>query len=198
MTDKYRNFSDLTAREVEGRDFRIVTVEGRSGLVILAPHGGKIEPHTSMIARAIAADDHAIFLFEGCKRNGNGDLHVTSENFDEPACLDLVTRSKLAVGVHGKDGLEDSVLVGGRNARAKALVVAALHQFGATTLGPSHLKGESSKNVCNRAIEAGIQLEISRGLRDKLAGADVRFSAEQSKALFTTFVSQLRNALAEY
>lgn len=84
MADKYKNFKDLAAVETEGVDFRIVVKEGRSGLLVVAPHAGKIDIHTSLIARAIAGDEHPLYIFEGYKTNGNGALHVTSEHFDEP------------------------------------------------------------------------------------------------------------------
>lgn len=198
MADTYDNFADLAANEREGEDFCIVAREGRSGLVILAPHGGKIEPHTSSIATAIAADDHALYLFEGRKAHGNGCLHVTSEHFDEPRCLALVSRSKLALGLHGAKGANDIVILGGRNARAKALVLAALGRFGATDIGQAHLLGRSPDNICNRARESGVQLEISLGLRNKLAGVDPGLHPQRSIALKREFVECIRNALFEF
>lgn len=150
MADIYANFADLAANETEGKDFRIVVKEGRSGIVIVAPHAGKIEVHTSSIAAAIALQDHALYLFEGYAARKNRRLHVTSEQF------------------------EDFVIVGGRNARAKALVLAALAKFSATDVGPAHLLGNSAGNICNRAREAGVQLEISLGIRNKLGGAGRR------------------------
>lgn len=200
MRDTYANFADLAAHEVEGKDFRILLREGRSGIVVVAPHGGKIESYTSEIATAIAAADHALYLFEGCKANGNGHLHVTSERFDEPNCLKLVTNSRLAVGVHGaKDVkvLKDFVIVGGRNARAKMLMLAALAKFGATEAGPAHLQGNGASNICNRAAEAGVQLEVHRGLRNKLAGAN-SFLSVQRNVLMADFVESVREALTAY
>ncbi|QKY03603.1 hypothetical protein G3257_15975 [Janthinobacterium lividum] len=41
MADTHVNFSDLAANEVEGQDFRVLVKEGRTGIVIVAPHGGK-------------------------------------------------------------------------------------------------------------------------------------------------------------
>ncbi|MES2163345.1 MAG: poly-gamma-glutamate hydrolase family protein [Pseudomonadota bacterium] len=168
MADTYMNFADLAAHETEGIDFRVVVKEGCSGIVIVAPHAGKIETHTSSIAVAIASEDHSLYLFEGCAAQENRRLHVTSEHFDEPRGRDIVARSRLAIGVHGASGQEDFVIVSGRNSRAKALVLSALAKFGATDIGPAHLLGNSLGNICNRATEAGVQLEISLGLRNKL------------------------------
>jgi phage replication-related protein YjqB (UPF0714/DUF867 family) len=198
MADTYANFADLAANETEGMDFRIVVKEGRSGIVIIAPHAGKIEIHTSSIAAAIASQDHALYLFEGCAARENRRLHVTSEHFDEPRGRDIVTRSKLAIGVHGASGDEDFVIVGGRNARAKALVLAALAKFGATDVGPAHLLGNSAGNICNRAREAGVQLEISLGLRNKLGGAGGQPAPAHAGVHMREFAELARRALAEY
>lgn len=149
MADTYANFSDLAANETDGEDFRIMVKEGRSGIVIVAPHAGMIELHTSSIVTAIALQDHALYLFEGCAARENRRLHLTSEHFDEPRGRDIVARSKLAVGVHGASGDDDFVIVGGRNARAKALVLAALAKFGATDAGPAHLLGNSTVRGCS-------------------------------------------------
>lgn len=198
MADTYLNFADLAAHEVEGKDFRIVVKEGHSGIVIVAPHGGKIEPHTSDIATAIASEDHALYLFEGCAERENRRLHVTSERFDEPRGREIVGGSRLAIGVHGASGEEHFVIVGGRNPRAKALVLAALAKFGATDVGPEHLLGNSPGNICNRAREAGVQLEISLGLRNKLSGTGLRPAPVHAEVSMPVFVECVRLALAQY
>ena len=67
MADKYPNFEALSREKIEGRDYRIVVEhEGRSrAIAVIAPHAGKIEPGTSVLAREIAGDDYCIYLFEG-------------------------------------------------------------------------------------------------------------------------------------
>lgn len=198
MAGTFVNCADLAAHEVEGKDFRVVVKAGRSGIVIVAPHAGKIEVHTSSIAAAIASEDHALYLFEGCAAWENRRLHVTSENFDEPRGRDIVARSKLAIGVHGASGDEDFVIVDGRNAGAKALMLAALGKFGATDVGPAYLLGNSPGNICNRARDAGVQMEISLGLRNKLGGADQRPARAHATAHMKEFAELTRQALTEY
>lgn len=198
MADTYANFAALAASEAEGKDFRIAVREGRTGIVIIAPHGGKIEAHTSAIAMAIAAADHALYLFEGSAAQNNRRLHVTSENFDEPRGRDIVVRSMLAIGVHGARGNEDFVIVGGLNGSAKTLMLTALAHFGATDIGPKHLLGNSTANICNRAKEAGVQLEISQGLRNKLCGANQRLASPRVYSLMRDFAESVRQASTEY
>lgn len=198
MADIYLNFAHLAAHEVEGRDFRVVVKEGRSGIVIIAPHGGNIEMHTSDIARAIASADHALYLFEGSASQESRRLHVASEHFDEPRGVDIVEHSRLAVSVHGARGVADFVIVGGANLRAKALLLAALTPFGATVAGAVQLLGSSPHNICNRAKEAGVQLEISLGLRNKLAGPGQRLSPAPASTLMHEFAERARQALIAY
>lgn len=75
MSDnKYKGFDHLAARESVGVDYQIRRRSADTTLV-LAPHGGGIEPGTSELAEAIAAGDHSSYIFEGIKARQNGDLH---------------------------------------------------------------------------------------------------------------------------
>jgi phage replication-related protein YjqB (UPF0714/DUF867 family) len=83
--DTYRNFIELSKKEVDGVDFRVVILgQPTASTVVVAPHGGGIEPGTSQVAQAIADDNFNLALFEGIKASGNSILHITSTNFDEP------------------------------------------------------------------------------------------------------------------
>ena len=57
--DKYNNFSTLDSRESE---YRIEVVDRGSEVTIIAPHGGRIEPHTAEIAALIAGAHYNLFL----------------------------------------------------------------------------------------------------------------------------------------
>jgi phage replication-related protein YjqB (UPF0714/DUF867 family) len=87
---EYPNFEALSIAQTENKDF-VVRVAGRnSSTVIIAPHGGGIEPGTSEIAEAIAGPDLLFVDFAGIRSGGNAILHITSTNFDEPRCTALV------------------------------------------------------------------------------------------------------------
>lgn len=88
MADKYATFSLLAESMREGRDFRRRRRKRRVATAVIAPHGGGIEPGTSEVADAVAADDFSFYAFEGIKSK-NGDLHITSTRFDEPRCVTL-------------------------------------------------------------------------------------------------------------
>src|SRR5215470_16192528 len=100
--DRYRSYADLMANEREGIDYSIASLDRRSPVTIIAPHGGQIEPPTSELAIAIAADDYNAYCFEGLRRGRkHHELHVTSNSFDEPIGCELITRSDIVVALHG-------------------------------------------------------------------------------------------------
>ncbi len=81
----------------------------RDAAAVIAPHGGGIEPGTSELAEAIAGADLSFYAFEGLKKDGNGDLHVTSDHFDEATAIELVSASPTVVAVHGELKCTDKV-----------------------------------------------------------------------------------------
>jgi phage replication-related protein YjqB (UPF0714/DUF867 family) len=110
--DKYPNFPALKKNE-RPEAYRIVPVDRDSTVVVAAPHGGKIEPGTSELARQVAGEDLSLYLFEGCKANHNRDLHITSANFDEPEGRELMRRADRIVTLHGEGSDELVVRIGG-------------------------------------------------------------------------------------
>ena len=85
MADRYRNFADLAAHEVEDIDYAVRCLARHSPVTVIAPHGGDIEPRTSEVARTMAAERYNLCCFEGLQAGRpHGDLHITSRHFDEP------------------------------------------------------------------------------------------------------------------
>ncbi|MEG3149574.1 poly-gamma-glutamate hydrolase family protein [Sphingomonas sp. ZT3P38] len=170
MTDRYRTFKDLAANEQLEIDYRIRVRDRGSLSVIIAPHGGWIEPGTSEIAEAIAGTDLSFYAFEALKVGAHGDLHITSHRFDEPTALDLVSRSRAAVAIHGRrnDGSE-AVWLGGRAIDLRDVIGACLRSAGFEAETNRRLPGLERTNVCNRTISGeGVQLELPRSLRHQL------------------------------
>ena len=167
--DVYRNFAELSGVEREDIDFRISAVKrDGSKAVIVAPHGGAIEPGTSEVAKEVANNDLSLAIFEGIKPKGNKRLHITSTNFDEPRCVELVQESDTVVAIHGEGSDELSVFLGGKNNELCAQLKEALERYGyaVKTHGNPDLHGLNEANICNRGRHgAGVQLELSSGLR---------------------------------
>jgi phage replication-related protein YjqB (UPF0714/DUF867 family) len=193
----YTSFRELKRREVEGRDYRIRSRRGWTGILLMAPHGGGIEPGTSRIADAAAGDEHAFYAFEGLKARGNSRLHVTSALFDEPVGLRMAAKADTVLTVHGCKDRRSVVLVGGLNRRLGASVWKALERAGFLLERSSRIAGENPGNICNRCRSGeGVQVEISAGLRRRMF--DLRDGREGVPTpLFDRFVRALRGVLAD-
>src|SRR5580698_11213623 len=126
-------YDDLARHYREGVDYAVhVLPRERSGIAVLAPHGGRIEGRTSEIARVIAGEDHSLYLFEGLRPTGdNFDcLHLASRYFDEPRALDLIADCDIVIAVHGYASTGPDVLLGGLDAGLKRDIAQALAAAG--------------------------------------------------------------------
>jgi len=168
--DTYSCFADLKAHEEQNKDYKISISDLGSGITIIAPHGGKIEPGTSDIARKIASKRFNYYCFEGIKKGHNGRLHITSHNFDEPIAVKIISGSHIVVAIHACTGNERFVYLGGLDNVLKEIIANELESREIIVpKGDRRFKGLNPDNICNRgANKKGVQLEITRGLRDDL------------------------------
>ena len=167
----YKNFKDLVEHEVAGQDYRIRIELRDPRILTMAPHGGRIEPSTEMIAEAIAGADYSFYSFEGLKANGNGVLHIESHLFDEPRALQAVENADIVVTVHGQIDQKDGfVMIGGLHDNLRLRIKQQLEGIGFETRLPTEgLTGMDPQNICNRGkSKQGVQLEVSRRTRDLL------------------------------
>lgn len=165
--DKYPNFKTLAAGETQGADFRIRVQDRGSNISIIAPHGGLIESRTSWIAESIAGDTYNYYCFEGIKDKNNRDLHITSHQFDEPGALNLISASDIVITIHACKAREAVVYIGGRSEALGYTIRNALEKSNLKTSQKQEFAGRHPDNICNRGRTGkGVQLEISRGLRD--------------------------------
>ena len=167
----YMSFKELADREVEGQDYRIRVELRDAPVLIMAPHGGKIEPATSEIAEAIAGMDYSFYSFDGLKTEGNKLLHIESHLFDEPLALQAFGEADIVITVHGQIDQKDGfVMVGGLDASLGSEIKRQLEGAGFRIRPPIEgLMGTDPMNICNRGrLKQGIQLEISRKIRDLL------------------------------
>ena len=168
--DKYSCFDELQRHETLGRDYTLTVRDAGSRVTIIAPHGGKIEPRTSDLARNIAGENYNYYCFDGIKAKDNAGLHITSHRFDEPGAVELVSRSEVVVAVHACTGNAGRVHIGGLNKILGGLIAKELQNraIGVSNHHP-RFKGSNPANICNRgATGAGVQLEVTRDLRDDL------------------------------
>ncbi|KAF1680796.1 poly-gamma-glutamate hydrolase family protein [Bacillus mexicanus] len=170
MKDIYDSFAALSASESE---YRIIYEEKNgSELIVLGPHGGRIEPGVSELVRAFS-DQCSIYLFEGVKQRNNRSLHLTSTRFDEPLALEKVNAHHCALAFHGyHDPNTPHTLVGGANRKKARLICERLNEAGFSaelTSEKDGLAGIHPKNIVNRTKrEMGLQLEVSTAQRKEL------------------------------
>lgn len=197
MADKYANFAALEHVE-SPHAYAIRVRELGSHTVVLAPHGGEIEPGTSEVALALAGDDMSYYLFEGLKHKGNADLHITSTSFDEPRCLILVNTATVVVAVHGEASDEPVVYLGGRNAAYREALEDALAVAGFVACRHTNpaLQGRDPLNIVNRGLSGvGVQLELSRGLRKQFFASLRRDGRRQPTPKLEAFARAVRSVV---
>jgi len=201
MADKYRNFAALAGAERAGVDYDIILRRAQASFAIVAPHGGGIEPGTSEIADAIAGQTFSFYTLEGIKTKGNADLHITSTHFDEPMCLTLLGNTTVVVTIHGEESDDegDGVFVGGLDTRLGDRIFDALKGAGfkVSRHPDPDLQGIEACNIVNRGLSgAGVQLELSRSVRQTMFESLTRAGRKKTTEQFTLFVDALRKALA--
>ncbi|MFC1567466.1 poly-gamma-glutamate hydrolase family protein [Thermodesulfobacteriota bacterium] len=197
--DVYKNFAELSETESEGIDFCISVVKREgSKIVIVAPHGGAIEPGTSEVAKEVANNDLSLAIFEGIKPKGNKRLHITSTNFDEPRCVELVQESDAVVAIHGEGSTELSVFLGGRDDELCSQLKVVLERYGydVKTHGNPDLHGLAATNICNRGRHGvGVQLELSSGLRQTFFQSLTDKGRKKPTAELVRFAAAVRESL---
>ncbi len=197
--DKYMNFTQLSQSEREGSDYQRLIEDRHADIVIIAPHGGGIEPGTSEIAKAIAGEEFSLYCFEGMKGKGNHEaLHITSTRFDEPRCITLVTAACRAIAVHGQDSQDKTAFLGGRDeAMLKRLRDSLVAEgFNVQTDMTLDLQGRDKANICNRTqSKRGVQLELSNGLRSSFFQSLTRRGRKTRTERFEQFVAAVRQAI---
>lgn len=183
MPDCYQDFRELEKAEPEGDAWTRDYVNRGSRTLVMAPHGGWIEPFTAELARAVAGNDFSFYTFQGLKKGGNETLHLTSHRFDEPLALQAVSSAEWVVAIHGERSADrEFVMVGGLWQLFRERMVEALEGAGISVVTPREgLGGVNPRNICNRGRTGfGGQMELSERLRHALRHDQRRFEAFSS------------------
>jgi phage replication-related protein YjqB (UPF0714/DUF867 family) len=199
--DKYKSYQSLKDSEQQDADYEILYSIRPSKYIVMAPHGGGIEPGTTEIAEAIAGDTFSFYSFSGTKEKGNRIFHIASDRFDEPGGLTLVKSSGTAVTVHGCEGNDQHVCLGGLNDELVEKIAVSLKKAGFPVEEEvrSHLAGKRPNNICNRSKEdKGVQIEISHGLRKLMFKGMNRRERKERTRKFDVFVQAIQDVLSNY
>jgi phage replication-related protein YjqB (UPF0714/DUF867 family) len=187
--------------------------------VVLAIHGGGIEPGTSELCLGIAGYHPASFIttpgqptydywmFEGLRASNNAELHVTATSCDDPIALSLSAGARRVLSLHGctpaQLGLTDdsqAVFVGGRDIVMRDRLAKIYLNIGIQTLtedaGNFGLEGSNQRNIVNRSLTAaGVQVELTTPLRAAMFGTNTRAQRKNTTSeLFWRFVNATRKA----
>ncbi|KPU45975.1 hypothetical protein OXPF_04550 [Oxobacter pfennigii] len=190
--DKYNNFRELSLNEKLDTDYKITRSYSNSNIAVIAIHGGNIEKGSSELAYELASQGNFnYYSFEGIKKEGNLSLHITSNNFDEPTALDMISKSDTTLSVHGCAGKDEFTYIGGLDKELAEKIRVSLKAHGFTVLDPpQHLAGIYKSNVINlNARNKGVQLEISAGLRDHF------LKPHGQREVFDRYINALLEAL---
>ncbi|WP_077737010.1 poly-gamma-glutamate hydrolase family protein [Bacillus sonorensis] len=200
LTDQYASFTELSKNKQKGIDYTVFSRVSESGLLVMAPHGGGIEPGISEIVRCLASD-FSVYLLEGLKRSGNKELHVTSAHFDDPLAVQMAERHHYILALHGYE--EPSLcrtLVGGTDHKRARIFAEALHNHGFSAellAAGAHLSGTNPASINNRCKTGlSVQLEISTAQRKAMFG---RFSLKGREAskneVFFRYIAAIKEGI---
>jgi phage replication-related protein YjqB (UPF0714/DUF867 family) len=175
--DRYASFTELFREHVRDRDYRIESLDrsATSDLLVMAPHGGGIEPGTTELARLVAeALGASFYSFLGLLPDPMENfrtLHITSTRYDEPEARALAGRHRAICSLHGCRELEQIVYVGGLLNDAMRSLVENFRSMGldAPDIGTHRFPAVDPANICHGGSSgAGIQIELGRGIRDRI------------------------------
>ena len=183
--------------------------------IVMAIHGGGIEAGTSEIALATAGFHpatlmpsvdglglHDFWLFEGLLPGGNGRLHVTASNYDDPIATELVRNARRCISLHGCSDHQANgrIQLGGLDFELRDIVLeelTAAHIEAEIAANPM-LDGSRPDNVANKTRSGGCaQLEMATSFRSGLYGTNTRPRRKHTTTdRFIRLVAALRRAIS--
>ena len=183
--------------------------------IVMAVHGGGIEAGTSEIALATAGfhpatltpsvdglGTHDFWLFEGLLPQGNGRLHVTASNYDDPIARELVRNARRCISLHGCSDRQANgkIQLGGLDHELRDLVLEELTTayIAAEISTNPMLDGSLPDNIANKTRIGGCaQLEMATSFRSSLYGINTRPRRKHTtNDRFNRLVAALRRAMS--
>ena len=183
--------------------------------IVMAVHGGGIEAGTSEIALATAGfhpatltpsvdglGTHDFWLFEGLLPQGNGRLHVTASNYDDPIARELVRNARRCISLHGCTDRQANgkIQLGGLDHELRDLVLEELTTayIAAEISTNPMLDGSLPDNIANKTRIGGCaQLEMATSFRSSLYGINTRPRRKHTtNDRFNRLVAALRRAMS--
>jgi phage replication-related protein YjqB (UPF0714/DUF867 family) len=207
MKDKYETYDEMEINESE--NFKIKKHDNNSNILIMAIHGGEIEPLTSDIANLIASNEYNFYSFEGDKSSNDEDLHITSIRFENKDIIEILKTIDISVSIHGSKDEDSIVYIGGLDYELRNFIennikniflekhknfcivnnVKDDHKFSAI----------NKKNIVNRnKREMGVQIELSQGFRKKIVTSLKRDRKIKNILALYDFSNTISEAIKKY
>lgn len=167
---EYSRYAELAASEQEGKHFKRISIrQPNATVVVIAPHGGKIEPRTWPIAKTIAGTEFSVYGFIGLRPEieGRKSLHIKSQNFDEPKCRKLVRTHIWVISIHGSGKKGERAFLGGLDKKLIQDLTSELEKAGIRAETNGHIyPATCPNNICNKgASKKGAQFELTDKFR---------------------------------
>ncbi len=192
----YSSFREISENERYAQSYSVLVAGKNSDTVILALHGGGIEPGTEELALEVHEPEEGLFIFSGIKKTGNRLLHITSTKFDHPEALELVENSVLTIAIHGAGGKEPITYLGGLCEKGIRAIAEELtsNGFHVSTKPPPGIDGKDPQNIVNKNLrKKGVQVEISEAQRAMFfKGLHSRILRQQKTEIFYEYAKALR------
>lgn len=202
--DKYPSMAMMQAEHKEGSSYRIRTLDRKSPITIISPHGGFIEPGTSALSRAIAGTQFNLFDFQGLVQTNPLDLHITSTRFRHRKLSALLAQSQTAVSVHCMfDEGDETIYIGGLNFLLKERLARSLETAGfSVNSNPPVYQGTRSTNITNQVPLGGVQMELPAKLLGSMFDSSIQFGIDHETITpglrFKKFKNATRSVLLKF
>ena len=200
MTQPFRDFAAMVVETHKGQDWDLIIKDPSAAAVIIAIHGGEIEPLTSELATTIAGDDLNLYDLRGIRASNNAQLRIPMIRYQEMRLDFLLRNCRAALHIEGSPDEGQALVIGGANVRlvqdlGQALATAGF-ELGEPVSAPLL---SSPRRFYNHCPLGGAQIEVPQGLRAQMVGcslADPSYrEVAQRTALFTTFCATVRETL---
>jgi len=120
-------------------------------------------------------------------------MSITSNNFDETTCIDLVKRHKIVISIHWLSSSKEEIQIWWKNSKLRKKLTDKLRNiwFSVANFENNKFQWILDTNICNKwnSSDWWVQIEISRGYRNKML---------ENKDFLDKFVETIRKVLVNY
>ena len=155
--DRHTSFADFDKTRLEGWDYDIFQQQTASPVAVISIHGG-IEKGMTELARIVAGTEHNLFAFHSYEDESRFfDVHITSNRYDEPHCVNTVLKSEFTISDHGCRATEEVVYIGGLDTALGQSIADEFNRRGIKAMTDGHIyPADVPENICNRNIRVPV------------------------------------------